>query len=84
MSRRDGPCPYPGDQRVEAAIDRLSPAEQRVARFLVAQKEAALLSPAAEIAARAGTTSDATGGADGAVAGLDELQQLREALPQPT
>ncbi|MGL4968004.1 MAG: MurR/RpiR family transcriptional regulator [Inquilinus sp.] len=69
----------PVDQRVEAAIDRLSPAEQRVARFLVAQKEAALLSPAAEIAARAGT-SDATVVRTARSLGFEGLQQLREAL----
>ncbi|MGF6233268.1 DNA-binding MurR/RpiR family transcriptional regulator [Inquilinus ginsengisoli] len=72
-------APLPIDQRVEAALERLSPAEQRVARFLVAQKETALLSSAAEIAARAGT-SDATVVRTARSLGFEGLSQLREAL----
>ncbi|MFE0758842.1 MurR/RpiR family transcriptional regulator [Inquilinus sp. NPDC058860] len=72
-------APIPVEQRVEAAIGRLSPAEQRVARFLVAEKEAVLLSSAAEIAARAGT-SDATVVRTARSLGFEGLAQLREAL----
>ncbi|MGL4967379.1 MAG: MurR/RpiR family transcriptional regulator [Inquilinus sp.] len=72
-------APLPVDQRVEAATGRLSPAEQRVARFLVEQKEAVLLCSAAEIAARAGT-SDATVVRTARSLGFEGLSQLREAL----
>jgi DNA-binding MurR/RpiR family transcriptional regulator len=73
------PAHIPVDQRLEQVVGRLSPAEQRVARFVVAQKEAALLSSAAEIAARAGT-SDATVVRTARSLGFEGLQQLREAL----
>jgi hypothetical protein len=47
------------DVRVQGALESLTPAEQRMARFFVDQKKAVLLGSAAEIAHLAGT-SDAT------------------------
>ncbi len=67
------------EQRIEAVIADLSPAEQRVARFVAEQKEAVLLFSAAQIAARLGT-SDATVVRTARSLGFDGLSKLREAL----
>lgn len=74
-----GDAPEPFDSQVRALLDTLPPAEQRVARFFVDRKEAALLASAAEIAERAGT-SDATVVRTARSLGFDGLSGLREAL----
>jgi DNA-binding MurR/RpiR family transcriptional regulator len=67
------------DQQVSAALPGLSPAEQRVARLFVEQKEAILLISAAEVGALIGT-SDATVVRTAQSLGFDSLSSLREAL----
>ena len=47
------------DECVVARLDRLSPAEQRVARFFIAHREEVLVASASQLAKRIGT-SDAT------------------------
>jgi DNA-binding MurR/RpiR family transcriptional regulator len=69
----------PFADRVAESVGRLSPAEQRVARCLVEQKDAALLGSAAAIAALAGT-SDATVVRTVRSLGFDGLSDLRQTL----
>lgn len=67
------------DERIEAALPGMSPAEQKMASFFRAQKEAVLLNSAAEIAEKAGT-SDATVVRAARSLGFDGLSSLREAI----
>lgn len=67
------------DDRVEAAFETLPPAEQRMARFFVGQKQAVLLGSAAEIAALAGA-SDATVVRTARSLGFESLSALRQML----
>ncbi|MBN9551672.1 MAG: MurR/RpiR family transcriptional regulator, partial [Alphaproteobacteria bacterium] len=67
------------DDRVEAALEALPPAEQRMARFFVGQKQAVLLGSAAEIAALAGA-SDATVVRTARSLGFESLSALRQML----
>ncbi len=73
------PEPLSFEGRIAAALPRLSPAEQRVARFFLAQKEALLLGSAVEIAHLAGA-SDATVVRTVRSLGFDGLSGLREAV----
>jgi DNA-binding MurR/RpiR family transcriptional regulator len=66
------------DDQVSTALDTLSPAEQRVARLFVEQKEAILLGSAAQIGALVGT-SDATVVRTAQSLGFASLAALREA-----
>lgn len=65
--------------RVLDLIETLAPAEQRIARFFVDQKQAALLNSAAQIAQLAGT-SDATVVRTARNLGFESLSTLRAAL----
>jgi DNA-binding MurR/RpiR family transcriptional regulator len=67
------------DDRVEAALPSLSPAEQKMASFFRANKEIVLLNSAAEIAEKAGT-SDATVVRTARSLGFDGLSSLRETI----
>jgi len=67
------------EAHVSATIDRLTPAEQRMARFFVDQKQAVLLGSAAQIADMAGA-SDATVVRTAKSLGFDTLSALREVL----
>jgi DNA-binding MurR/RpiR family transcriptional regulator len=67
------------DARVEAILEELSPAEQRMARFFVEQKQSVLLGSAAEIAQHAGT-SDATVVRTARSLGFESLSALRQML----
>ncbi|WP_244735274.1 MurR/RpiR family transcriptional regulator [Mesorhizobium sp. 113-3-9] len=67
------------DALVQAALDSLPPAEQRMARFFVDQKQAVLLGSAAEIAEQAGA-SDATVVRTARSLGFDSLSALRQML----
>lgn len=67
------------DARVQAALESLSPAEQRMARFFVDQKQSVLLRSAAEIAQLAGT-SDATVVRTARSLGFETLSALRQML----
>jgi DNA-binding MurR/RpiR family transcriptional regulator len=67
------------DDRVSAAFETLPPAEQRMARFFVGQKQAVLLGSAAEIAALAGA-SDATVVRTARSLGFESLSALRQVL----
>ncbi|UCI08236.1 MurR/RpiR family transcriptional regulator [Mesorhizobium sp. B1-1-8] len=67
------------DDRVEAALETLPPAEQRMARFFASQKQSVLLGSAAEIAALAGT-SDATVVRTARSLGFESLAALRQML----
>ncbi|HVJ33966.1 MAG TPA: MurR/RpiR family transcriptional regulator [Terriglobia bacterium] len=67
------------ESRIAQALPRLSPAEQRVARFFLTQKESLLLGSAVEIAAAAGA-SDATVVRTARSLGFDGLADLREAV----
>lgn len=66
------------DDQLSAALDSLSPAEQRVARLFLEQKEAILLGSAAQIGALVGT-SDATVVRAAQSLGFESLAALREA-----
>ncbi|HEV7719024.1 MAG TPA: MurR/RpiR family transcriptional regulator [Arsenicitalea sp.] len=66
-------------EQITATFGKLSPAEQRVARCLVEQKDAVLLGSAAEIAVLAGT-SDATVVRTVRSLGFAGLAELRQAL----
>jgi DNA-binding MurR/RpiR family transcriptional regulator len=66
-------------EQITAALGRLSPAEQRVARCLIEQKDAILLGSAIEIATLAGT-SDATVVRTVRSLGFAGLSELRQAL----
>jgi DNA-binding MurR/RpiR family transcriptional regulator len=67
------------DARIQAALENLTPAEQRMARFFVDQKQSVLLGSAAEIAQLAGT-SDATVVRTARSLGFESLSALRAAL----
>jgi DNA-binding MurR/RpiR family transcriptional regulator len=67
------------ESRVLAALDALAPAEQRIARFFIDQKQAVLLNSAAQIAERAGA-SDATVVRTARALGFESLSALRAAL----
>lgn len=67
------------ERRIDAALPSLAPAEQKMASFIRAQKEAVLLNSAAEIAAKAGT-SDATVVRTARSLGFGSLLHLREAI----
>jgi DNA-binding MurR/RpiR family transcriptional regulator len=67
------------DERIEAALPDMSPAEQRMASFFRTQKETVLLNSAAEIAEKAGS-SDATVVRTARSLGFDGLSGLREAI----
>ncbi len=67
------------EDRVLDVIETLAPAEQRIARFFVDQKQAALLNSAAQIAQLAGT-SDATVVRTARNLGFESLSTLRAAL----
>jgi DNA-binding MurR/RpiR family transcriptional regulator len=69
----------PFDARVQAALESLPPAEQRMARFFVDQKQSVLLGSAAEIAQLAGT-SDATVVRTARSLGFESLSALRRML----
>jgi DNA-binding MurR/RpiR family transcriptional regulator len=56
---KDPPRPPTLDERLSAGLDRLSPAERRVAQYLQTNRAEILVASAAELAARIGT-SDAT------------------------
>ena len=70
--------PLSFESRITQALPRLSPAEQRVARFFMTQKESLLLGSALEIANLTGT-SDATVVRTARSLGFDGLAGLREA-----
>lgn len=67
------------EDRVLGVIETLAPAEQRIARFFVDQKQAVLLNSAAQIAQLAGT-SDATVVRTARALGFESLSTLRAAL----
>ncbi|MBB3287835.1 MULTISPECIES: MurR/RpiR family transcriptional regulator [Rhizobium] len=67
------------EDRVLDVIETLAPSEQRIARFFVDQKQAALLNSAAQIAQLAGT-SDATVVRTARALGFESLSTLRAAL----
>lgn len=67
------------DERIEAALPAMSPAEQKMASFFRTQKETVLLMSAAEIAEKAGT-SDATVVRTARSLGFEGLSGLREAI----
>jgi len=71
--------PGPFDTRVMAMLDRLTPAEQRVARLFVERKQDILLGSAAQIAEMA-KSSDATVVRTAKSLGFEGLSALREAL----
>src|SRR5258708_19097872 len=67
------------DAHVQAALESLPPAEQRMARFFVDRKQSVLLGSAAEIAQLAGT-SDATVVRTARSLGFESLSALRQML----
>ncbi len=67
------------DERIEAAITGMTPAEQKMALFFRMHKEVVLLNSAAEIAEKAGG-SDATVVRAARSLGFDSLSSLREAI----
>jgi DNA-binding MurR/RpiR family transcriptional regulator len=67
------------DARVQAVQDNLTPAEQRMARFFLDQKQAVLLGSASQIAQMAGT-SDATVVRTARSLGFESLSAMREVL----
>jgi DNA-binding MurR/RpiR family transcriptional regulator len=67
------------NERIDAALPSMSPAEQKMASFFRYQKEAVLLCSAAEISAKAGT-SDATVVRTARSLGFEGLAGLREAI----
>jgi DNA-binding MurR/RpiR family transcriptional regulator len=67
------------DAQILTTLEGLAPAEQRVARFFVDQKQAVLLSSAAQIAQLAGA-SDATVVRTARALGFESLSALRAAL----
>ena len=67
------------ESRVLTVLDTLAPAEQRIARFFIDQKQAVLLNSAAQIAQLAGT-SDATVVRTARALGFESLSTLRAAL----
>jgi DNA-binding MurR/RpiR family transcriptional regulator len=79
MNETTDPANLPFDERIEASLALLSPAEQRMARFFIDEKEAVLLGSAAQIASQAGA-SDATVVRTAKSLGFDGLFHLRETL----
>lgn len=67
------------NERIDAALPTMSPAEQKMATFFRNQKEAVLLNSAAEISAKVGT-SDATVVRAARSLGFEGLAGLREAI----
>ncbi|MBN8951417.1 MULTISPECIES: MurR/RpiR family transcriptional regulator [unclassified Rhizobium] len=67
------------NERIDAALPSMSPAEQKMASFFRSQKQAVLLNSAAEISAKAGT-SDATVVRTARSLGFEGLADLREAI----
>ncbi|MBB3611444.1 MurR/RpiR family transcriptional regulator [Rhizobium sp. BK602] len=67
------------ESRVLAMLDRLAPAEQRMARFFIDQGQAVLLNSAAQIAQLAGA-SDATVVRTARALGFESLSALRAAM----
>jgi DNA-binding MurR/RpiR family transcriptional regulator len=67
------------DQRLSAGLERLSPAEQQVARFFQENREAVLVDSASALAARIGT-SDATVVRTAKALGYAGLDALRQQL----
>ncbi|AYG66997.1 MULTISPECIES: MurR/RpiR family transcriptional regulator [unclassified Rhizobium] len=67
------------DNRILGVIETLAPAEQRIARFFIDQKQATLLNSAAQIAQLAGT-SDATVVRTARTLGFESLSALRGAV----
>lgn len=67
------------DRLVQEALENLPPAEQRMARFFVEQKQSVLLSSAAEIAQLSGM-SDATVVRTARSLGFESLSALRQTL----
>jgi DNA-binding MurR/RpiR family transcriptional regulator len=67
------------NDRIDAALPTMSPAEQKMASFFKSQKEAVLLCSAAEISVKAGT-SDATVVRTARSLGFEGLAGLREAI----
>ena len=72
-------APETFESRVLTVLDTLAPAEQRIARFFIDQKQAVLLNSAAQIAQLAGT-SDATVVRTARALGFESLSTLRAAL----
>ncbi|KAA1182561.1 MurR/RpiR family transcriptional regulator [Rhizobium tropici] len=71
--------PHTVDDRILGMLETLAPAEQRVARFFIDQKQATLLNSAAQIAQLAGT-SDATVVRTARTLGFESLSALRTAV----
>jgi DNA-binding MurR/RpiR family transcriptional regulator len=67
------------DERIDAALPSMSPAEQKIAAYFRTQKEAILLNSAIEIAEKAGV-SDATVVRAARTLGFEGLSGLREAI----
>jgi DNA-binding MurR/RpiR family transcriptional regulator len=67
------------DQRVTAGLQRISPAERRVARFFRDNREETLIASAAALAEKAGT-SDATVVRTAKALGFAGMEELRRAL----
>jgi DNA-binding MurR/RpiR family transcriptional regulator len=67
------------DERFHASLDRLSPAEQRAARFFRANREEVLVSSASALAQQIGS-SDATVVRTAKALGFAGLEELRRAL----
>ena len=71
--------PVTFDERVNSSLDRIGPAEQRVARFFQENPEEVLISSASALAAKAGT-SDATVIRTAKALGFSGLDELRRTL----
>jgi len=67
------------DERVNASLDRIAPAQQRVARFIRENREEVLIASASALAAKAGT-SDATVVRTAKALGFSGMDELRRAL----
>lgn len=67
------------NERIDAALPSMSPAEQKMASYFRSQKQAVLLNSAAEISAKVGA-SDATVVRTARSLGFDGLADLREAI----
>ncbi|MCM2294665.1 MurR/RpiR family transcriptional regulator [Allorhizobium sp. BGMRC 0089] len=67
------------EQKVQKTLGKLSPVEQRVARFFIERKETVLLGSAAQIASEAGS-SDATVVRTAQALGFSGLASLRQSL----
>lgn len=71
--------PVTFDERVNASTERMSPAEQRVARFFQENREEVLIASASALADKAGT-SDATVIRTAKALGLAGMEELRRTL----